>query len=108
MTFRFSGRLRQAASATWLVSLLWPWSAVGWAQTAPARPDPLDARAPVPAASHVSPWGRYRAWRDTEVGDWKAANDTVARIGGWRTYAREAAAPASGPTLPAPASVPRP
>lgn len=35
--------------------------------------------------------------------DWKAANDTTARVGGWRVYAKEAAATAAPPT---PAALP--
>jgi hypothetical protein len=65
------------------------------AQPAPPRqPDPLDARAPVPPTLHVSPLARYRAPGEVAVGSWKDANDTVARLGGWRAYAREAQAPA--------------
>ena len=32
----------------------------------------------------------YRAYADEPVADWKEANDTAARIGGWREYARQA------------------
>lgn len=77
----------------------------------PARPDPLDARAPVPPAVHVSPLARFRSAHDVPVGSWKDANDTVTRIGGWRTYTREAHAPEPAASSPAPgsaASAPRP
>lgn len=43
----------------------------------------------------------YRPFDDAGVAPWRAANDTVGRIGGWRAYAREAQGPA-----PAPASAP--
>ena len=66
------------------------------------RPDPLDARASVPPATHVSAFQRYRAHRDVPVVSWKDANDTVTRIGGWRVYAREATAPESAPPPPQP------
>ena len=42
----------------------------------------------------ASAWTRYQPWRDDAVGDWRQANAEVARIGGWRVYARETAPPA--------------
>ena len=75
-----------------------------------ARPDPLDARSAVPPAQHRSALASYRPALDVPVGSWKDANDTVTRIGGWRTYLREAAQPepaaASQPAAPAAAAVP--
>ncbi len=68
-----------------------------------SRPDPLDARAPVAPLVHRSALGAWRSVGDVPVGSWKDANETVNRIGGWRAYAREAAAPAA-PTQTAPAS----
>jgi hypothetical protein len=55
--------------------------------------DPLAASAPVPAAVYVSPLRAYRSAHEVPLGDWRAANDNVARIGGWRTYLREAHRP---------------
>jgi len=68
-----------------------------YAQSAPAplRADPLNAKADVPAATHRSALGGYRPAGDVKVGSWKDFNDTVARIGGWRVYAREASQPDS-------------
>lgn len=37
----------------------------------------------------------HQGWRDAPVADWRAANDRVGGIGGWRTYLREAQ-PAGG------------
>lgn len=68
------------------------------------RPDPLDPQAAVPSFRPASALSRYRAAGKVEVGDWKAANDTVTRIGGWRTYAREAAAVELPLPAPAPAA----
>lgn len=82
----------------------WP-SAAQPAAPRPDLPDPLNPRAAVPPLVHVSPLARYKPAGETRLGDWKAANDTVNRIGGWRAYAREAQAPAaSAPAdvLPAP------
>ncbi len=69
--------------------------------TPPARPSPLDANASVPPLVQRSALAGYRKLREEPLQPWKQANDEVARIGGWRAYAREAAQPAS-----APASVP--
>lgn len=76
-------------------------SAVALAQT-PTRstpPDPLDPQAAVPPAQYRSALAAYRPLAEAPVGSWKEANERVNRIGGWRAYAREAAAPA--PTAPA-------
>ncbi|MBA3598244.1 MAG: hypothetical protein H0W40_12850 [Methylibium sp.] len=70
----------------------------------PARPearDPFDARATVPPVRYRSAFSGYRPLSDETVG-WKEANDEVARIGGWRAYAREANAPESPASAPAP------
>lgn len=74
-------------------------AAVGTAAAAqtparPATPDPLDPQATVAPARHVSAMSAYRPLAETPVGSWKDANERVNRIGGWRAYAREAAAPA--------------
>jgi hypothetical protein len=64
-------------------------------------PSPLDASAAVVPFVHESAFVNYRRHVETSPRDWKATNDTVGRIGGWRAYAREAnepaAAPAAGP-----------
>lgn len=38
----------------------------------------------------------YRRYADEPVTPWKAANDQVGRIGGWKTYAKEAAGDTPG------------
>ena len=93
------------------VLLALAWLAPGLhAQTAasapPARPNPLQADAPVPPLRHTSPFARYKAHTVVEVGGWRQANDLTAQIGGWRAYAREAQAPDAPATPPAPASAP--
>jgi hypothetical protein len=35
----------------------------------------------------------YRAWGETPALSWRQANDDVTRIGGWRTYLRQAQEP---------------
>ena len=45
----------------------------------------------------------YEAYKDQSVQPWKAANDTVGEIGGWRAYAKEMrqTAPTTGLDQPA-------
>ncbi len=62
------------------------------AQTAPPATPP--ATTPVP---YKSAFEGYRAHSDDKMGNWKAANDNVARIGGWREYARQAQQPENTP-----------
>jgi hypothetical protein len=42
--------------------------------------------------NYTSPIADYQKFIDEKVLDWKAANDKVAEIGGWRAYAKEAQA----------------
>lgn len=59
-----------------------------------ARPDPLDAQAATVPLVHRSALAGYRRLAaDSPAVPWREANDAVERIGGWRAYAREAAAP---------------
>lgn len=78
------------------------------------KADPLDARTSVPAAAYESAFSRYRRAADDKAIPWRDANDTAARIGGWRTYAREAqqpepaaSAPAAPPSKPDPQAMPQ-
>ena len=68
-----------------------------------SRPDPLDAQATVPALNYRSSFAQNRALSGEKVISWREANDSVARIGGWRVYAREAQ---QSDAAQAPASVP--
>ena len=74
------------------------------AQTPAGRPDPLDARASVPALLYRSSLLLGRAADADKPVSWREANDTVARIGGWRAYAREAQAPLPSQAAPTPAT----
>lgn len=74
------------------------------AQPAPRspRPDPLDPQASVPPLRYTSslqPADRSAAAPPIA---WREANDAVARIGGWRVYAREAQQPDPAPDAPPP------
>ncbi len=62
--------------------------------TRPSGSDPLNAEAPVPAATHRSAIAAHRGATEQPVSSWREANETVTRIGGWRAYAKERAADA--------------
>jgi hypothetical protein len=63
-------------------------------------PDPLDANASVPAVRYAPLLPAHRLRGDDKPVSWRDANDTVARIGGWRVYTREAQQPAPLPAAP--------
>jgi hypothetical protein len=77
------------------------------AQPARGRADPRDAGASVPSARHESALKSYRRLDDVQAVPWRQANDTVERIGGWRSYAREASQPPAAANAAQPASAPR-
>ena len=83
-------------------------SSVHAQSAAPAgRPDPASPQAAVPPVLHRPALAGYRSAGELKLGSWRDANDTVARIGGWRAYAREAADPApaaAASAAPAPAA----
>ena len=81
-------------------------ASVGGAAVMAQQPAPANANRPAPAASSVataataasapaSPLGYrsafegYKGLTDQPVQSWREANDTVGRIGGWQSYARE-------------------
>lgn len=77
------------------LALLCLCSAAAGAQPAAA---PATASSPAaPLAGYQSVFQDYTAYTDEKTVDWKTANDTTARIGGWRAYAKEASAPAATP-----------
>lgn len=75
----------------WMACLLAGWALPVLAQ---ARPDPADPKAAVPSQTHASALQRYRPLSDAELADWRSTNRRVQEVGGWRAYAREAAASA--------------
>lgn len=82
---------------------LLPWTMALLASSAMAQT--TAEQKPPAQLSYTSPLNAYQAYTDQPVQSWQDANDTVGRIGGWRTYAREArtAEPAkdSAPAAPA-------
>lgn len=59
----------------------------------PSRADPLDPNASVPTLGYRSSFTQYPRLDEGKPISWREANDAVARIGGWRVYAREAQQP---------------
>lgn len=68
-----------------------------------SKPDPLDPKASVPLVIYQSSLKPDAPAAGDKPITWREANDAVARIGGWRVYAREAAKPASAAAAPMPA-----
>lgn len=60
----------------------------------------LPAAAPAPTL-YKSAFEGYQAYSDDPMVNWKAANDDVARIGGWREYAKQAQQPENTPAAKA-------
>ena len=67
-----------------------------------AAPDPMDAKAKVPALVYESALAGYLRMAEVKPTPWREANDTVTRIGGWRAYTREAQQPEAPPPSPTP------
>jgi hypothetical protein len=90
---RNPGRARIGSTGCLLLAVMAAAPAVAGGPSSPGRAAPWQAEAPVPAVRHESAFSTYRPHVDTPVGDWRAANEAVNRIGGWRAYGREAGAP---------------
>jgi hypothetical protein len=54
---------------------------------------PSLAQTPPRVLKHKSTFDNYRPYSDEKAANWKAANDEVGRIGGWRAYLKEAQEP---------------
>ena len=79
----------------WLALLAWPLASAAQTQAVPV---PITFK---------SVFEGYQPFTDDPAGRWRQANDTTARIGGWRAYAKEAAGTApEKPAQPAPAVLP--
>ena len=65
---------------------------------APKGADPVNPVAVAPPVTYRPVFEGYQPYADQAVGNWRDANDTVGRIGGWREYAREVAAPGEAPS----------
>ena len=74
------------------------------AQPGPAIPAAASqASSPAPATPEAksgagaSAFDGYKPYTDEPIGNWKAANENVAQIGGWREYAKQAQQPDNTP-----------
>lgn len=103
---------RLAAFAVPVVSVAVLWASVAIAQpTNATNPTPTQTTPVAPRTSESLPAGfqsaldGYKPYTDEKIVNWKAANDSVGQIGGWRTYAKEAAQtnPAQDPKPASPA-----
>jgi hypothetical protein len=76
-----------------------------WAEP---KPSPLDARVQVAPLVHRSALHLFRraGAQAPQPIAWREANDQVERIGGWRSYLREAQMPDAPDSPDAPASAP--
>ena len=99
-TFKKHCRLTAAALGVMLASA----SHAQPGPTAPAAASQASFPAPaIPAAASEksgagpSAFDSYKPYTDEPPGNWKAANDNVARIGGWREYAKQAQQPDDTP-----------
>jgi hypothetical protein len=57
---------------------------------------------PIQEPVYNSVFDGYQAMSEPKLTPWRAANDTVRDVGGWRAYAKEAAAANAVATTPAP------
>ena len=62
----------------------------GHANAQTRAPAASNTPAAVPPAPFKSAFEGYQPYSDDKMTGWKAANDEVARIGGWREYAKQA------------------
>jgi hypothetical protein len=87
-----------SALAAVLLSVSAPLMAQQLEDSKPAAPSPRTSGAgsnQTPSAAGLaydSAFSDYRGFTDERVTSWKAANERVGNIGGWRTYAKEASA----------------
>ncbi len=70
----------------------------GYANAQTNAPAASNTSAAVPPAPFKSAFEGYQAYSDDKMTNWKAANDEVARIGGWREYAKQAQQPENTPS----------
>lgn len=75
--------LSRLRSSRWLAAALVAPS-LAFAQTPEGEPAKVDYQ-----LSYRSALSGYEAYKEQSVQPWRAANDKVGEIGGWRTYAKE-------------------
>ena len=74
-----------------LMASLWVTKVSAQASAAlPAQPVTPAAMAQAAAPAYRSALEDYQRYTDEKIVNWKEANESVERIGGWREYAKEA------------------
>lgn len=74
----------------------WSWLLCALA-AAPVAAQPVVPGSPAPLLpAYRSVFDSYKPYTEQGVANWRDSNDTAARIGGWRTYARESRPAAQG------------
>lgn len=66
-----------------------------------------DAHAQATALKYESALKNYQPYAEEKVKPWRETNDKVNALGGWRSYAKEAAAQMDKPATPMPTSAPK-
>jgi hypothetical protein len=128
-SFCSSRARRRIFASTFSIGALGFCLSVGQAQQADRAVPPLSSTHSAAAAAtttsraantslvYTSVFSSYKPMTDQKLGNWRDANDTVTRIGGWRTYLKEAQTPdivvpptqttnPTGSVLPIPAKPP--
>lgn len=95
-----------ATRPSWVFVLIASAALPAFAQTSGSVIHP-PAAGPQMELTYRSTFDAYQRFTDEKVGPWRDANDTVGRIGGWRSYAKEGREPAA-PGAPNPTSSPTP
>jgi hypothetical protein len=90
----------QSLLALWLV-------AAASAQAQSPQPPKITLETQRPKLEYRSALSQYQRFTDAGLQDWRSANETVNRIGGWREYARMAAADAAADATSSMAAVPK-
>ena len=86
--FRRAARLARAPLFRVAAPCLCAWAA--WVPVASA------AEPPAAEQAAIDPFKQYQGWRDEPLQDWRAVNERVGEVGGWRTYLRESQPAAGG------------
>jgi hypothetical protein len=92
MQTNFLGGALIAATAFLMPHALAQTEAAKAAPSATVRADPMDAKAATVPLNYQSSLRDYRPNTAPALAPWRAANDKVGRIGGWRAYAKQASA----------------
>ena len=69
------------------------------ATMAPPKPAMVGETQSAAPLQFESVLARYKPMTDQKLGSWRDANDTVTRIGGWRTYLKESQQLDAAPTV---------